>query len=175
MGIFLLLSSVKLLVSLLFLLNQASSGPVDSFMASIVTGLIVWFGTDRYMRDRDNRREFEREQQEYSRQLALLQSELELSANGINGHKQFDSFEAYIRVRRLIDDQPQMPEMRNASSAKVLEDIDNDLQDIKTYFYKSRNGRLEVEQLNSFACKLQHARLELLKLSYVKGGTEHGW
>lgn len=175
MACFLLLASVEFLASLLLVVNQTTSGFVASSMMSIVTGLIVWYGTDRYMRDRDSRREFEREQQEYSRQLALLRSELELLANGISSHKQLDSFEAYNRVKRLIDGQPQMPEMRNASNAKVLEGIDNDLQHIETYFYKSLNGCLEVEQLKSFACKLQHARLELLKLSYVKGGTEHGW
>ena len=141
---------------------------VSGLILSIVSGLIVWFGTERYMRGRDARLEFVREQQDYSRWLDWLQGELELTSNSVKGAKQIDTFETYTRIKRLIHGQPIIPKMVHASDQRVLENIHDNLNNIEKYFLSHRNSSFDSCKLDDFASKIQLCKQDLIGLAYVR-------
>lgn len=69
----------------------------DIFIASI-TGYIVWFKTDEYMQRRDEREQFVREQQEYSRYLGRLNIK-------IRSYKHRNEYER-LEIEDLLENEP---------------------------------------------------------------------
>lgn len=171
MGALILLSCFSMICRLINEIWSLLPEFVSGLILSIVSGLIVWIGTERYMREKDARAAFIREQQEYYRQLDCLQIELELTQNLIKKEKVVDSFEAYTRIRRLIHAQPYMPAMKYASNLQLLDVIQDELNDIEHYFFSHKESTLEEASLSRFAASIQRNKLYLTGLKYTKRGS----